>query len=190
GLGIFTFKSGNVTVTEAGVPLLRSGSAFRMYAQASDAGSIRTGVAIANLSSSSATVDFELTTLSGIPLGVTGSVVIPGDGQMATFLEQISGFSSLPSPFQGLLRFSSNAPISAVGLRGRVNERGDFLITTTTPVDEELPVASLPVFLPHFVEGGGYSTEFILFSGSAGQSSTGRIEFYGQAGQVLNLPLK
>jgi len=49
---IFSLKSNGVTVNEAGVSALPTGTVFRMYAEASGAlsriGSIQTGVAIAN----------------------------------------------------------------------------------------------------------------------------------------------
>ncbi|HEY3132412.1 MAG TPA: BACON domain-containing carbohydrate-binding protein [Acidobacteriota bacterium] len=193
GLGIFSLKNAGVTVTEASVPLLRPEAAFRMYAEvSSQPDSIRTGVAIANPSPGAADVNFELTTLSGGSLGLTGKLVVPGTGQTAVFLDQIPGFESLPVPFQGLLRLSTSSPqgISVIGLRGRTNERGDFLITTTAPVNEASGPMLPPVLLPHFVDGGGYITQFLLFSGSAGQASTGRIDFFSQSGQPLSPPLK
>ncbi len=193
GLGIFSLKNAGVTVTEAGVPLLRPEAAFRMYAELSgQPGLIRTGVAIANPSPGAATVNFELSTLSGGSLGLTGKLVVPGTGQTAVFLDQIPGFETLPVPFQGLLRLSTSSPqgISVVGLRGHTNERGDLLITTTPPVNEASAPVLPTVLLPHFADGGGYTTQFLLFSGSAGQASTGRVDFFNQAGQPLNLPLK
>ncbi|HYR43247.1 MAG TPA: hypothetical protein VER98_09500 [Terriglobia bacterium] len=72
-----------------------------------------------------ASVTFQATTLSGASLGLTGSAVVPANGQIAIFLSQIPGFSSLPNPFQGVLRVSttSSAGISVIGIRGRYNER-------------------------------------------------------------------
>ena len=37
--------------------------------------------------------------------------------------------------------------------------------------------------------GGGYTTQFILFSGAAGQSATGALQFVSQSGQHLSLIL-
>jgi hypothetical protein len=200
GVEIFTFKAGGTTVSEAGVPALRAGNALRLYAEASgnfDAsqiGSIETGIAIANSSAAATTVTFELTRLDGSSTGLTGNVAVPGNGQTAVFMNQIPGFSSLgnpATPFQGILRVSSSSSaIAVVGLRGRYNERGDFLITTTAPVDEAQPPAATELFFPHLADSGGYTTQFVLFSGSAGQAATGNLRLFSQSGQPLSLSLR
>ena len=195
GLGVFSFKSGGITVAQAGVPALSAGSAFRVYAEASGdfaasaIGSIQTGIAIANTSSSEVPVTFELTNLSGASMGLTGSVTVPDNGQVAMFLNQIQGLEGLVIPFKGVLRMSSPSPVNVVGLRGRYNERGDFLITTTSPVDEATTTSSNEMVFPHLVDSGGYTTQIILFSGAAGQTAVGNIRFFNQAGTRLNLSL-
>ena len=105
------------------------------------------------------------------------------------FLSQIPGLESLTLPFQGVVRVSSSSPISVIGLRGRYNERSDFLVTTTPPVDEAAAPADAELFFPHFVQAGGYTTHFVLFSGSAGQQSSGAVRFFSQSGEALNLTL-
>jgi hypothetical protein len=97
---------------------------------------------------------------------------MPVNGEQALFLDEIFGSSALPSPFQGVLRVTSSLPIAIAMLRTRVNERGDFLITTTPPVPDSAPTAADLVF-PHFAEGGGYSMQFIVF----GRTSSGTIDF-------------
>ena len=186
GLGVFSFKPDQFTVAEAGVPLLEPATTVRMYAES--APPIQTGVAVANPSSTPATVTFELTTLAGVSTGLTGTATIPGDGQIAKFLDQISGFENLTTPFQGVLRISttSTAGLSIVGLRSRVNERGDFLITTTSPVDENATSSTAEQLFPHFADGGGWSTQFILFAGS-GASTSGDLRFLSQAGQLIDV---
>jgi hypothetical protein len=61
-----------------------------------------------------------------------------------------------------VLRVSATAPISVVGLRGRYNERADFLITTVPVTDDSVSPSSEPIYFPHFVTGGGYSTQFMM----------------------------
>src|SRR5207244_10213341 len=106
------------------------GTFFRLYAEAAGdfgrgaAGSIQTGIAIANLASSASTVTISLTNLDGALTGLTGTLSIPANGQKAVFLNQIPGFASLQIPFQGVMQVSSSAAISAVSLRARYNERG------------------------------------------------------------------
>jgi hypothetical protein len=195
GLVIFSFRNNGKTVAEAGVPVSPVANAFRMYAEASGdfnnstVGSMQTGVAIANNSGSTATVNLELNNLDGSSTGLTGTLQIPANGQVATFLNQIAGFASLPLPFQGVLRVSSSASIAMVGLRGRYNERNDFLFTTTPPVNEAAPPSSSTLFFPHIADGGGYTTQFLLFSGQAGQTSSGTVQFFSQSGGTLALSL-
>src|SRR5262245_59554310 len=104
------------------------------------------------------------------------------------FLNEIAGFGNLPRPFQGILRIQAPG-ISVVGLRGRNNQRGDFLITTTSPVDEASPLSSDDLFFAHLVAGGGYSTQIILFTGN-GASTSGSMQWLDQSGQPLTLPFQ
>jgi hypothetical protein len=186
-------RLGGITVTEAGISPLKPGTAFRLYAEASGTagqnGYIQTGLALANPSSSTVQVTFEITTITGVSTGLVGSLALPGNGQVSMFLGEITGFGALPNPFQGVLRVSTNATtgLSLVGLRGRYNERGDFLITTTQPTSESAPLSATEQFFPHFVDGGGYTTQFILYNGSIDQASSGLIRFVGQSGQSLSL---
>jgi len=75
-------------------------------------------------------------------------------------------------------------------LRGRYNERNDFLLTTTQPTIESAPLSSAEQYFPHFVDGGGYTTQFILYNGTTDQSSAGLIRFVGQSGQPLSLSVR
>ncbi len=190
GVGIFSFENGGVTVSEAGVPASTAGAAFRVYVEASGTsgqpGSIRSGMALTNTSGAATVVLLELTTLDGVATGLTEPITIPASGQVARFIDEI--FSSLTTPFSGILRITSTATdMAIVGLRLTTNERNDFLITTTPPSDESSATTSSDLFFPHFVDSGGWTTQFILFSGSSGQTSSGSLGFTGQDGQTLDL---
>jgi hypothetical protein len=76
-----------------------------------------------------------------------------------------------------------------VGLRERVNERGDFLITSTTPVNESTVATITETLFPHFADSRGYSTQLIFFSTTPG-SSSGRLGLVCQNGQTVNLLLR
>ena len=192
GLGIFSFRDRGVTVTEAGVAAMSSAAAFRVYSETSgnlavgEPDSIRTGIAVANPSDSPVMVTFELADERnpGTPILSTSS--IPPRGHIAMFLEQIFGFQRLRIPFKGLVRISTNAAsgISVVGLRGRYNERAEFLITSLAPATEGAPTPGTDLYFPHFVRGGGYSTQFVVFNGSAGETS-GSLRFFSQSGQPI-----
>jgi hypothetical protein len=160
-----------------------------MYVESSGAqsGNIQSGIAVANTSSSAATVTFDLTTLTGASAGVSPVTInLPGSGQAAKFLGDL--FPSLGSAFQGVVRITTTSSgLSVVGIRTRVNERSDFLITTTPPTVENTTATTHELFFPHLADGGGYTTQFILFSGTTGQSSSGTLGFFDQSGQSLNL---
>jgi hypothetical protein len=189
-------KSGSIAITEAGVPAVPLSSAFRLYAESSgdfvhfEAGSTQTGISVANSTATAAVVNFELFKLDGTSLGSTGSMTIPGNGEKALYLNSVPGLSSLPASFQGVLRISGPAGISVVGLRGRYNERGDFLITTTTPIPEDAPAPTGELLFPHIAEGDGFTTQFILFSGSPGLISSGTVNYIDQNGLPLWLRIQ
>jgi len=182
-LAIFSFKAAGVTVTEAGVPALVSASAFRLYVAAS--GDLQSGLAIANTSLQLLTVNLELTTLDGASVGSSSTVTIPPQGQVALFLGQIQSFQSLKEPFQGVLRISApSAALSVVGLRGRYNERRDFLITSIPSLSESNAASSAELVFPHWASGGGYTTEFILI-GVPSQIGRGSLGVFSQAGKPI-----
>jgi hypothetical protein len=191
---IFAYKVNGVTGSEAGVVGVL-GNALRMYVETSGIGNapgtIHTGIAFANPESSPATVTFELFKLDGTPAGIpNASVTLGANGQGSKFLFEL--FPSLPVPFKGIMRISTTAPsgVSLVGLRARYNERPEgFLITTTPAADESAPATNAERVFPHLVNGGGYTTQFILFAGSAGQNSVGSVRFFEQNGLLLSLTL-
>ena len=190
GVSIFTFQKDGTTVSEAGVPASTSGAAFRVYVEASGTPgqphSVRSGIALTNSSGAPTTVSLELTDLDGTATGSTESLTIPASGHIARFIDEF--FPALTTPFSGILRIASTAPdIAAVGLRLAINPRNDILVTTTPPVDENAAPAAFGLFFPHFVDSGGWTTQFILFSGSPGQTASGVIRFTGQDGQPLEL---
>jgi hypothetical protein len=195
GLAIFSFQNRGITVSEAGVPAQSAGSAFWVYAESFGdfdrgvAASTRTGLAIANTSANPTAVIVEVINLDGTS-GLIGTINVPGNGQTSLFLNQVPGLQTLLTPFRGMLRLTSFAPITIVGLRARYNERNDLLITTTPPANENSPPPPSDLFFPHFADAGGYSTQFVLFSGPSGQPSSGTLQFVSQAGGVMHLVLR
>jgi hypothetical protein len=180
-----------VTVSEAGVPAINSGSAFRIYAERGSNGLVETGVAVMNIGNTETRVTIELATLDGHATGLTGTVVLPARAQQAFFLNTIPGFESLPAGFRGVARISSEnqTSIAVMGLRCRWNERGDFLTTTTPPVNEAAGPNSRILF-PHIANGSGFTTEFITFTGTSSQPASGSLQTFNQSGSSLNLGLR
>jgi sugar lactone lactonase YvrE len=186
GLVIFSFRKNGITVTEAGVPATAPANVFRLYAESN--GSVQTGIAIANASGGVTTVTVEGNGFDGTSPTLKQTFDLPAYGQTATFLNQLMGSSSLQ--FQGTLRLSSTAPISVIGIRGRYNERDDFLITTTPPVEETTTRSTAPLFFPHIADSGGYTTQFILYNANPGESPAGTVQFFDQSGGPLNVTIR
>ncbi len=193
GLAIFADKSADgTTISEAGVAATVPGQEMRLYAEASaDPSWIQTGIAIANATHSPVDVTLELNSLSGASTGLTGSLTVPADGQTQLFLNQVHGFENMPATFRGVLKVSASAGsgVYLVGLRARINGRNEFLITTTMPSMEGSTAAASTLF-PHLADGGGYTTQFILFNSTPGQSPKGVLQYFGQGGQPLSLTIK
>jgi hypothetical protein len=192
-LVVFTYKPSGITLSEAGVAAA-TGTAFRMYVESSgisgSAGNIQSGIAIANNTTATANVTLELTNLDGTSTGLPSpvSVSVGASGHTGQFLAQF--FPSVSNPFKGILRVSTTSTgISAVGLRARYNERGDFLITTTPPTNEAAAATATELLFPQLADGGGYTTQFILFSGTAGQTSSGSLILVQQSGLPLTQTL-
>jgi hypothetical protein len=176
-VAIFSNRPNGITVSQAAV-LPTTGLALRMYVEGaggSGVGNIQSGVALANVSGSATTVTFSLTDLTGASLG-TATANVPANGQLATFISGI--FPNVSLPFKGVLRVSTTTgttTVSVAELRGRYNQRGDFLMSTTPPTDENGPTSSAPSIFPHIVNGGGFTTQFVLFSGTKNQTAIGNL---------------
>ena len=184
GLVVFSYAPAGKTLSESGVPALPKGSAFRVYVEASQVGSINTGLAITNTADTSNTVTLEVTHLDGSLAVAPATLALPPSGQVARFLNQIF---SLPDNFSGVLRVTSTADVAIVALRLRVNANGEIKVTTLAPSNEREPSTSEDRFFTHLADSGGWSTQFILFSGTAGQASSGTLTFIDASGQPLDL---
>jgi hypothetical protein len=186
---VFSLSQNGVTVARAAVQTQAASVAFRSYVEVNSSaavpGAIQSGIAISNSSATSATVNFELTGLDGFNTGLSASVVVPASGHVSKFIHEL--FPTLSLPFRGILRVSSASAIVIVSLRMRYNERGDFLVTTTPAANEASPSTTAELIFPQIADQGGYSTQFIFFSGVFGQSTSGTLQFFGQDGQPLNL---
>jgi hypothetical protein len=55
-------------------------------------------------------------------------------------------------------------------------------------LDESVAISGAQYF-PHFADGGGYTTQFVLFSGTAGQTASGSLVFFAQDGTSLAISL-
>ena len=185
GFTLFQFTNNGVTAALASVPGQQAGTEFRTYVESLGVsgapGSIRSGVAIANLSGAPAAIDFELTPLGG-GTAFTGSVTVPANGHIAKLIDEL--LPAAPLSLRGVLKVTSGpSPIVVTGLRTRYNARGDFLITTTPAINEATPASSAALVFPHIVNISGYTMEYILFSGS--EAGGGAVLFFDETGQPM-----
>jgi hypothetical protein len=191
-LVLFSYRPLNITFSEATVPVI-SALTSRLYVESSKstqpALNVQSAIAVANKTAASVGVNFELIHVDGTSTGLFASVTLPPNGRLSQFLDEIFT-SGLPDPFQGILRISSTAEVSVIGIRSRYNENRDFLVTTTPPVNEADPAASVDLLLPMLVDGGGYKTQFILFSGTPLQNGLGNLQFLNVVGLPWTLNVK
>jgi hypothetical protein len=190
-LVVFSYRAGGITESEAGVPVSK-GTAMQMYVEVSGTprqpGNIQSGIAIANPASSSTAVTVALTQLDGTPAQDPVSLNLPASGQTAKLLTEL--FPGVATPFRGILRIMAGTPgVSATGLRLHYNERAEVLISTTPPAADNNSSSPNEIIFPHFADGGGFTTQFILFNGGAGQSS-GTLRLYDQNGQSSSVVLQ
>ena len=95
------------------------------------------------------------------------TVTVPGNGQVARFIREL--FPALTGSFQGFLKVAAGTPIGLTGVRGRQNERREFLITTTLPRSDDVALPVSQLVFPHIASGGGYTTQFIIFGEGSGR---------------------
>jgi uncharacterized repeat protein (TIGR02059 family) len=189
GLVIFSFVQDGKIVSEAAVAAMTAGRAFRAYAEmsgdAGEAGAVRTGLAITNATDTFNYVSLEIMNLDGTRAADTETILIPPSGQYAKFLDEI--FDSLAGTFSGVLRIEGSAEVAVVGLRLRQNAMGELKMTTIPPSNEMDAATSDDRFFAHFVDSAGWSTQFILYTGTPGQAASGTLSLIGQSGQPLEL---
>jgi hypothetical protein len=180
---VFSFKQNGNIVTEAGVPASPPTTLARVFIDyrsgvlalpgriGSGAIQINTGIALVNPGTVKANIAYTLRDLSGRILS-TGSSTLTAGNHIATFINQLADLApnfALPPSFQSTVQFasleiSSDQPISVLALRGTINQRNEFLLTTTPVVDLKRAVSYAPLFFPHFADGGGYTTSIVLLN--------------------------
>jgi hypothetical protein len=202
-LSIFSFRNGDgIVVSEAGAAPVQA-DAFRMYVEETTPMSvypaIQSGFAVANSLTTPLPATVNLTGLDGSLIATT-TITIPANGQIAKMLHDL--FPDIAYPVRGLLSVEPPAPprplySSAVAFRLHFNERGEILTTTTPPANAKLDAGTLMVF-PQFLNGGGWTSELVLFNGFIGTPlipgfsalDSGQLTFSQSDGSPFNLVLK
>jgi hypothetical protein len=187
---IFYYTTRGITVSYASVPAAILSPEFLAYVEdfgtPGAIGSIRSGVAISNVSDLPVTVQLQLTDLNGSPAGST-ILTLPANGQASKFVDEL--FPSLAVNFRGTIRAlgtiaGAASGLGVTGIRIRYNERGDFLFSSTPPTDVSTPRSNSPVVFAHVLQGAGYTTQLILFSDGPG-AKTGKMIYRNRDGTVI-----
>jgi hypothetical protein len=202
---VFRFMQDGVTVTEAGVPASPPTTRARVFIDyradvnavpgRSEAGTvdINTGVAVVNNGTAPANVTYVLRDLTGGILA-SGNGTIAAGNYFAKFIDNLSDVApdfNLPSNFQtaiqfGSLQITSTQPLSVLALRGTMNQRNEFLITTTPVADLTQALGNGSMYFPQFADGGGYTTSLILMNTST-QIETGSLVIRDKDGNPLSV---
>jgi hypothetical protein len=184
GAAVIRFSSGGETTTESAVAAIPSSRAFRGYGELFSGR--RTGLAVANTSSSNAAVTIELTPMDGSRPSFIGMITLPPFGQRSLFLDEVPGLGAVQS-FLGIVRISSPAFVVATLIRTRINERGDFLIAASPPKEESAPSFNAQLFFPLIAAGEGSETEFVLWNVRGLVPASGELMFVAPDGGPLPL---
>ncbi len=184
-VAVLRSKQDEVTVTEAGVPASPPTTKARIFIDyraavnpvpaRSDAGrvDVNTGIAVQNSGSSTANVTYTLRAPDG-EIRATGHGIIGAGKHFAKFIGQLKDVASdfdLPSVFQSSIQFgslevTSDQPVSVLGLRGTLNQRNEFLLTTTPVADLTKSLDNNSIYFPQLADGGGYTTSLFLLNTS------------------------
>src|SRR6266850_915978 len=185
-LALLAYRPGGILVSEAAVsaaPTLQSG---RFYVEIG--GNVNTGLAIANPGSQAATVNYFLSGSSGTAIH-SGSVVVPANGQIAAFVDQPTFYTrgpfSAPITDARSMTFTSSGPVAAFAIRGRTNERSEFLVSPLPISDISVSTTEI-AYIPDFADGGGWSTQVAL-TNTSDDAMTGSVQFFSPSGLALTL---
>ena len=185
GIAIFASRNNDILVSETGVPATPALTSGLIYAEV--AGTLDTGLAIANPNGSDATINFSLTDANGSPAG-SGKITIAANKQTAQFLDQAPLKVYPGTAFQGTLSFTSSVPVGVIALRTLVNQRGDFLMSSLPVIDATTPPISGPVMVPQFTDGGGWATQIVLVNPTE-KPLKGTLQFLDPNGGATNVTI-
>ena len=177
GLAIFGSRVNGILASEAGVPASAPVREGRIFAET--AGPVRTGLAMANPNDTAATIAFFFTNTEGIDFG-RGTFTLGPREQIARFLDE--GPFNGGSAIEGTFTFTADLPVAVIALRGFVNERSEFLMTTLPVAPLAVPTTAT-VYFPHFAAGGGWTTQVILVNPTHAPIS-GNVQFLGPGSET------
>jgi hypothetical protein len=198
-MAIYSFVNQGIRVIETAVPDAPASTAFRVYAQTGPGK--RNGFAITNTSNLAQDVKLELLMFNGMnfvgnPPFPTRIINVPAQSHVAMFLDEVPFLgqqSGFPGAYIMRLSTANAAGVSVTGLLGTVNERGELIMTSSPAVAEDSVADPTPRYIAHIVDGGGFSTQVVLFSGTAQSAVSGfsaTTQYVTPSGTPLILPIQ
>ena len=152
GLEIVDLRSRGTLINEVSVPVPELRYVGRVFVSTSL--SSATALTIVNPNDTEATIAFYFTAKGGGGTNVFGSFTLPAHSQSSGFL--YSQPYNLAVNLLGTLTFTSDLPVSAIGLLAGVGETG--ATNVYLPIIDPYTANNHPVAVPQFVDGGGWST--------------------------------
>jgi hypothetical protein len=120
------------------------------------------------------TATLQLFDSNGTSVGSQANLTIPANGQVSRFINLI--FPNLSAEFRGVMRITASSPLSALSLRTRYNELGNFLFAMAPTLNENASaVPGASVALPLLAIGAGYSSDILLYDNAAGGANSGSL---------------
>ncbi len=190
---IFGFTQGFVSSqTEAAAPQLTTSAL--LFVNFSQRLGRDVGLAIVNPGNTEARMTMTLRRDDGIMVGAPLTVFVPPRSQVAQFVTQF--FSSqlgLPAEFTGTLSMISNSPVAMYASRFRGSS---FATETLMQLSEPSPLPQIVpgvggtggVLLADFVQGDGWSTQFILVNKGL-SDMTVRLDLFTPKGDPMTVTL-
>src|SRR5262249_37131751 len=151
--------------SEAAVPAASANTSFLIFAEKT--ANAATGLAMVNISSSTATINVRLSN------GLQSTIQLAAGEQQSRFMNEL--FPNLAGPFSGTASITSNLPIGITAIRGTTNELSEFIMAAVPISAGAAPGSEVTVF-PQVADGAGYSTELVLINPAATRI-TGQLQF-------------
>jgi hypothetical protein len=179
-IGAFAIFDYVPTGQQAVVPVETRNAASYLLAF-DDTGPLATGLAIANLATSPATVGVVIRDDTGAKIGM-GTVSLPAQGHNSFMLNDATYGFPITAGKRGTVEFDTpaNGQISVLGLRANGNA------LTTLPVLAN--VGTTGGTMAHVASGGGWQTIFTLVNAGETSANT-ELKFFADGGSALSLPL-
>jgi subtilase family serine protease len=141
------------------------------------------GVAIANPGTSTNAVTLTLQDVNGSTVATT-TVQLAAHQQVARFVSEFLGSSTVGTAFTGSLHLQSQTPFAVLGLRFSGAE-----FSTLPVIGAPAPFGgSTPTVVPQFAIGGGWTSEIALFNDGT-SVVTGHVDIFDTNGNPMTVTL-